>query len=245
MPVPVVNIFGIPFCKLDMQDTVNLLCEKIAAGKPYHVITGNPIMVMQALESPQFMAVMQSADLVVPDGAGVVWAAARFGNPVAERVAGFDLMHRLLEIGNRRNWKVFLLGASAEVIAAAAEQLRGKFPALQIVGARDGYFTERQDEEVIAQIRAAAPHMLFVGRAMNNQDPWIAKHKEKLGVPLMMGIGGSFDVVSGKLKRAPILFQRMRLEWFYRLLQEPARYRRMLVLPKFAWKVIREHEKKQ
>jgi N-acetylglucosaminyldiphosphoundecaprenol N-acetyl-beta-D-mannosaminyltransferase len=117
------------------------------------------------------------------------------------------------------------------------------YPGIRLVGCKDGYFSEEQDEEVIAEIREAAPDLLFVGRSADKQEPWIAKYKNRLGVPVVMGVGGSFDVLSGKLKRAPVLFQRLHLEWFFRLLQEPWRYKRMLALPKFVMKVIREKDK--
>jgi N-acetylglucosaminyldiphosphoundecaprenol N-acetyl-beta-D-mannosaminyltransferase len=241
--LPTVRLFGVPFCKLGMDDTVRLLTETILesgpARKPHQVITANPIMIMTALERPDYMAIMKNADLIVPDGAGAVWAARYVGNPVAERVPGFDLMHRLLKSGEAWGWRVYLLGAAPETIREAHRRLAGAFPGIRFVGCRDGYFGEEEDDAVIAEIRAAEPDLLFVGRSADKQEPWIARHKERLGVPVMMGVGGSFDVIAGKLKRAPASWQRMRLEWLYRLLQEPSRYKRMYALPKFAWKVIR------
>lgn len=237
--LPTVRLFGVPFCKLGMDDTVRLLTEMAGDKKPRQVITANPIMLMTALADPDYMAMMKSADLVVPDGAGAVWAARYVGNPVAERVPGFDLMHRLLAAGESRGWRVYLLGTTGETIREAHRRLSGKFPNLQFVGCRDGYFGDDEDDAVIADIRRAEPDLLFVGRSAAKQEPWIARHKERLGVPIMMGVGGSFDVIAGKLKRAPASWQRMRLEWLYRLLQEPARYKRMYALPKFVWKVVR------
>ncbi|MFC5451406.1 WecB/TagA/CpsF family glycosyltransferase [Paenibacillus aestuarii] len=241
--VPKVRIYGVPISKLDMKMTVAYLSDAIARRQPHQIITANPIMVMAALEDPAYMRIMQSAELVVPDGTGVVWAANYVGDPVAERVPGYDLLQELMKAGEAKGWKVYLLGASPEVIQAAAERLKASYPGIQLVGVRDGYFKDAQDEEVIADIVKAAPDLLFVGRSVATQEPWIAKYKEQLGIPVMMGVGGSFDVLSGKLKRAPKLFQKLRLEWFYRLLQEPWRYKRMLVLPKFALKVMRDKDK--
>lgn len=240
-----VSIFGVPISKMSMKDTVAYITRIIESRKPHQIITANPIMVMTALEDARYMKMMKEADLVVPDGAGVVWAAGYVGNPVAERVAGYDLMHELMKLGETRGWKVYMVGASPDIIQAAADRLKQMYPALQLVGFRDGYFGEEEDSRVIESIRALAPDILLVGRSADKQEPWIAQHKEELGVPVMMGVGGSFDVLSGKLKRAPVLFQKLRLEWFYRLLQEPWRYKRMLVLPKFALKVIREKENVQ
>lgn len=242
--MPTVPIYGLQICRWGMEDTVKYLTHKLQSEerKPIQVITANPIMVMKALEEPDYMQVMKNAELLVPDGTGVVWAAAKTGMPVQERVAGFDLLHELMRVGEDYHWKVYLLGSTPEVIQAAAERLHLQYPGVEIAGYRDGYFKAEQDAEVIAEIRKAAPDILFVARGADTQEPWIARYKEKLGVPLMMGVGGSFDVISGKSKRAPKLFQKLRLEWFYRLLREPTRAARMLALPKFALKVMRDKE---
>ncbi|PZE19375.1 WecB/TagA/CpsF family glycosyltransferase [Paenibacillus xerothermodurans] len=225
-----------------MNDTVDLITRMIAARKPNQIITANPIMVMSAVENPAYLDMMRQADLIVPDGAGIVWAAQHVGNPVAERVTGFDLLQRLMQLGESEQWKIYLVGASPDIIEAAADNLQRQYPRLNIVGYRDGYFAAEDDGRVIAEIREHEPDILLLGRSADKQEPWIAKYKNELQVPVIMGVGGSFDVLSGKLKRAPKLFQKLRLEWFYRLLQEPWRYKRMLVLPKFALKVIREKD---
>jgi N-acetylglucosaminyldiphosphoundecaprenol N-acetyl-beta-D-mannosaminyltransferase len=238
-----VSIYGIRVFKLNMQQTVESLVQAVEKRQITQVITANPIMIMTALEHPKYMAMMQRAELIVPDGAGLVWALSYIGKPVAEKVAGIELMHELLAVGEVKGWRIFLLGASPEIIQVTAGKLRDRYPKLQLVGVRDGYFQENEDESVIRQIREAAPDILLVGRSADKQEPWIDHYKEQLGVPVIMGIGGSFDVLSGKLKRAPKLFIRFRLEWFYRLLQEPWRYKRMLLLPKFVVKVIRDKGK--
>ncbi len=242
MTIPKVSIFGVPFSKLNMKDTVDHIAQMIESRHPHQIITANPIMVMSALENAAYLEMMKKADLIVPDGTGVVWAANYVGNPVAERVTGFDLIQNLMRLGQSNGWKIFLLGASPEIIEAAANRLKEQYPNLQLVGYRDGYFKSDEDQKIIENIRSHNPDILLVGRSADTQEPWIAKYKEQLQVPVIMGVGGSFDVMSGKLKRAPKLFQMLRLEWFYRLLQEPWRYKRMLVLPKFAMKVIREKD---
>lgn len=237
-----VPIYGIPFSKRSMDETVQLLTRSIEERQLTHVITANPIMIMAALDDPGYKRMMLKADLIVPDGAGVVWAAKYAGNPVAERVTGIELINRLLEQGERRHWKVYLLGTTQEIIEAAAEKLQLQYPQVRIVGCRNGFFTAEQDDEVVEAIRQAAPDLLFVARGADTQEPWIVKYKQRLNVPIVMGVGGSFDVISGRLKRAPVLFQKLRLEWLFRLLQEPKRYKRMLVLPKFVVKVLRDKE---
>lgn len=242
--MPTVPIFGLPVCRWGMTDTVSYLTDIVQSDErsPHQIITANPIMVMKALEDPAYMDVMQGAELLVPDGTGVVWAAGKTDTPVEERVAGFDLLHELMKVGEDYHWKVYLLGSTPEVIQATVQRLQMQYPGVQISGFRDGYFTSEQDAEVIAAIREASPDLLFVARAVDTQEPWIARYKKQLGVPLMMGVGGSFDVISGKSKRAPKLFQKLRAEWLYRLLREPTRYRRMLALPQFVVKVLRDKE---
>lgn len=241
--IPKVRIYGVPISKMSMDQTVAYLTNVIEQRQPHQVITANPIMVMAAQDDPAYLSMMQRAELIVPDGTGVVWAAKYVGEPVVERVPGYDLIHELMKVGESKSWKVYLLGASNEVIQAAAEKLRTVYPGIKLVGVRDGYFKDEHDAEVIQDIVDAAPDLLFVGRSAANQEPWIGKYKQQIGVPVMMGVGGSFDVLSGKLKRAPVLFQKLRLEWFYRLMQEPWRYKRMLLLPKFALKVMSDKEK--
>jgi N-acetylglucosaminyldiphosphoundecaprenol N-acetyl-beta-D-mannosaminyltransferase len=243
MSFPKVSLYGVQVSKMNMKQTVEWLTEAITSRRPTQVITANPIMLMTALEQPEYMAMMRRAELIVPDGAGLVWAASHIGEPVAEKVAGIDLMHELLGIAEIRGWRIFLLGTSPEIMQVTADKLRSRYPKLQLAGVRDGYFKAEENQAVVRQIRDAAPDILFVGRSADKQEPWIDQFKAELQVPVMMGIGGSFDVLSGKLKRAPKLFIRLRLEWFYRLMQEPWRYKRMLILPQFVVKVIRDKGK--
>ncbi|ASA26528.1 glycosyltransferase [Paenibacillus donghaensis] len=226
-----------------MAATVAYLTDAVENRMPHQVITANPIMIMAALDNPSYMDIMKSAELVVPDGTGVVWAAEYCKEPVTERVAGFDLLHELLRVGESYHWKVYLLGSTPEVIQETSARLQMQYPGIVIAGYRDGFFGPDSDEEVIDGIKETAPDLLFVARGADSQEPWIAKYKSRLNIPVMMGVGGSFDVISGKTRRAPKAFQKVRMEWLYRLLKEPTRYKRMLALPKFVLKVVREKDK--
>lgn len=241
--ISTVSLFGINVSKMDMDETVDYIIEAIRYEKAHQVVTINPIMMMAALEQPEFMAIMKEAELIVPDGTGVVWAARYKGTPVAERVAGIDLFHRLMAAGTQFGWRVFLLGASPEVNVKAAEKLRELYPGIEIVGRRDGYFTVDEDDEVVAEIVAARPQLLFVASQLDRQEPWIHRYREQLNIPVMMGVGGSFDVIAGHVKRAPVFYQKLHLEWLYRLLKEPKRALRMLALPKFVIRVMRSRGK--
>ncbi|GGF87444.1 N-acetylmannosaminyltransferase [Paenibacillus albidus] len=240
--IPTIPIFGIRVSKIDMAATVDYLTEAVVTREPHQVITANPIMVMAALNDPAYMNIMKSAELVVPDGTGVVWAAKYCNEPVVERVAGFDLLHELLRQGERYQWRIYLLGSTPEVIQETAKRLQLQYPGVTIAGYRDGFFGPEADEEVIREIVSKQPDLLFVARGADSQEPWIGKYKTRLGIPVMMGVGGSFDIISGKSRRAPKAFQKLRLEWMYRLLKEPTRYKRMLALPKFVLKVVREKD---
>ncbi|AGA59839.1 exopolysaccharide biosynthesis protein, WecB/TagA/CpsF family [Thermobacillus composti KWC4] len=241
---PAVPIFGLPFSKMNMAETVAYLARAVEARRPTQVITGNPIMVMAALERPDYYRVMEQAELIVPDGAGIVWASRFAGNPVPERVAGFDLLHELMREGERRRWSAYLLGARQEVVEEVARRLQERYPLVRIAGWRNGYFGPEDDAGVVAAIREAAPDLLFVARdALTTQEPWIARYKHELGVPVMMGVGGSFDVIAGRTKRAPVFFQKLGLEWLYRLLRQPSRAGRMAALPRFVLKVLRAGRK--
>lgn len=237
--VPSLKLYDYTISKLSMDDTVALLCQWAESGVPHHTVTINPIMVMDALQKPDHHRTLLEADLLVPDGTGIVWAASYLKQPVTERVPGFDLLHRLLAVADQKQWRVFLLGTTEETIQTATDKLRVRFPGATFY-AHHGFFGSEQDEQVITAVRTANPHLLFVARSADLQDPWIHKYKHALQVPVMMGVGGCFDIIAGKLKRAPLIWQRLRLEWLYRLLQEPFRYKRMLVLPKFVLKVIRD-----
>ncbi|HEY0827932.1 MAG TPA: WecB/TagA/CpsF family glycosyltransferase, partial [Bacilli bacterium] len=180
--VPQVSIYGIQVSKLSFQDTVNYLTGVIGQNTgdnqaPFHVVTANPIMIMTALNDSVHMTMMKNAELVVPDGTGLVWATHYVGNPVAERVPGIDLLHGLMKLSEQNQWSVFLLGTSPETIHKTADNLSKQYPRLILAGYRDGYFQPAQDEEVVAQIREASPHILLVGRSADNQDIWIDKYK--------------------------------------------------------------------
>lgn len=234
------ELFGLSFVKWTMKQTVSELTARIQSGIFTHVITGNPIMIMAGLEDLSYMQKLQSADIMVPDGAGVVWASRVLGDPVQERVAGFDLMHELLAAGETLGWKVFLLGTDRQTLETAETRLKERFPAIRWCGTQDGFFGADRDPEILQRLNELQPDLLFVARSAALQEPWIATYREQLGAKLVMGVGGSFDVIAGKLNRAPKLWIALRLEWLYRLMQEPWRYKRMLVLPKFMIKVYQE-----
>ncbi|MGH7867421.1 MAG: WecB/TagA/CpsF family glycosyltransferase, partial [Candidatus Dormibacteraceae bacterium] len=185
----------------------------------------------------------EAADLAVADGAGVVWALRRLGWPQRERVTGVDLVPELLVQCAAREEKVFLLGAEEGVAAEVGRRLQGSLPALRVVGAEAGSPAPEDDEQMVAMINQKRPDLLLVAYGHPKQELWINRNRHRLQVGEAIGVGGTFDVLAGRVRRAPRWFQRCQLEWLWRLLLEPWRARRMAVLPRFAVAVLREEGK--
>ncbi|MTI85749.1 MAG: WecB/TagA/CpsF family glycosyltransferase [Firmicutes bacterium] len=238
-----VELLGAKIDALNMQETENMVAGMVSRGREGQVITLNPEYLYQAQYEPGLLDVANSAGVVTPDGEGIVWACKTSGHPVPERVTGIDLMLRLVRRAAAEGWKVFLLGASPGVADAAAKKLSERFSGLQVVGTHHGYFKDDKDKEVLDRIIAAGPDLLFVALGAPRQELWIHRYLQQLNC-VAMGVGGSFDVISGHVQRAPLWTQRLKIEWFYRLVKEPTRWRRMMVLPKFAWLVTKKYRLK-
>lgn len=239
-----VNILGTLVDKVTMEEALAKVEEYIAGKKPRHIITLNAEIIYRAQKEPRLKTVINQADLVTPDGAGVVWASQKLGHPLPERVTGIDLMLKIAQRANEKGWKLYLYGAAPGVAEQAAQNLKKNFKDLKIVGTKHGFISSDEMGDLIDHIQAQRPDVLFVALGAPRQEYWIREHLEELQVPVCMGVGGSFDVIAGRLKRAPKIFQELKLEWLYRLLQEPKRFKRMLALPKFVLKILQETRRK-
>ncbi|WP_134683451.1 WecB/TagA/CpsF family glycosyltransferase [Brevibacillus migulae] len=235
----VAPILGVRFSTRSFQETVADLVKRIESGQMTHVVTANPEIVMIAREQEKLRTILERA-YVVPDGIGIVYAAKWLHQPIHERITGIELLEALMEQANERKWKVYMLGASPESNRSASERLAERYPQAQIVGARDGYFRAEDEPEIVREITSLQPDLLFVAMGAPRQEEWISKYRDQLQVPLVMGVGGSFDVIGGRVKRAPVFWQKLHLEWFYRLLKQPSRWRRQLAIPLFVLTVWRE-----
>lgn len=231
-------ILGAKVDAVDMEGAVDRIRRFIREGTSHHVITLNAEIIYRAQQEPELMQVINQADLVTPDGAGVVWAARYLGTPVPERVTGIDLMLELARAASAEGWRLYLYGAAPGVAEKAAQNLQKKHKNLQIVGTSHGFLTSNDMGFLVQDIKAKRPDILLVALGAPGQEYWIREHLDQLGVPVCMGVGGSFDVVAGKIKRAPRWVQRVHAEWLYRLVKEPRRFKRMLALPKFMWLVL-------
>lgn len=200
-------------------------------------VTANPEVLMRAREDAELAGILHQADLVVADGIGLVWGARLLGDRLPERIPGIELVEALIGRLGRRGGSAYFCGAAPGVAEEAAARLLARCPGWRLAGTQHGYFTAEEEPAVVAAIRRAAPDLLLVGLGAPRQEKWIWRHRLALGAVVAIGVGGSFDVFAGRVRRAPSLWRRMGLEWAYRLLSQPARAGRMLALPRFAWAV--------
>ncbi|GAB4546500.1 MAG: WecB/TagA/CpsF family glycosyltransferase [Anaerolineae bacterium] len=210
----------------------------IAAGRPRQIVTVNPEFVMAAQSDAGFRQIINSSALALPDGVGVCWASRRLGRPLPERIPGVDLVERLAALSAERGYRLFFLGAMPGVADKAVQMLGKRYPGLVLAGIYSGSPRPEDLDTILDRVRAAHPHILFVAYGAPVQDYWIARNMERLGVPVCIGVGGTFDYLAGVHPRAPRWLRRLGLEWLHRLLTQPWRWRRMLALPRFAWQVL-------
>lgn len=243
------EVLDIRIAAITMEETVSL-CEGLTeTGRPHIILTANAEMLMLARRHEGLFRCLSEADLVVADGAGILWAGDVLGTPFPERVTGADLSKRLLTKAAEMHWPVYFLGGATGVAQKAAENFAAAHPGFSIAGTHDGFFDEAEEQNILRDIRTAGTKILLVGMGVPKQELWLSAHKEQLGGVLAIGVGGVFDIMAGNLRRAPLWMQRHRLEWAYRLWQQPSRIGRMMALPKYmravkAWKKQKETKKR-
>lgn len=239
-----INILGCDITPLTMNDATAWCLDACLSNKRAKIIlTANASHLVEMQHDPALKAACHSADLIVADGMSVVWAGRLLGGGIPERVTGIDLLTNLLSLASKHELRLYFLGAKPNIIEKFISKLRCDNPALAIAGFRDGYFSPPDDESVIADIAASQADILVVGMPSPFKDTWCQRYRDQFGVKLIIGVGGSFDVLSGAIKRAPWLLQRTGLEWAWRLLLEPRRlWRRYLIgNSEFVYLVFREY----
>ncbi len=228
-----VSILGLPIQNVTMSEAVNDVYGFFGARESKIVVTPNAEILQMYSTDPAVKEALEKADYIVPDGVGVLMAAKRLGTPLKEKVAGVELSRNLLEKAAKEGGNVYLLGAKPGVAAEAKRCLEQEIPGVSIVGARDGYFKSEDEPAIIEEINGLDVDMLFVCLGAPKQELWMAEHKGDLKVGVMLGLGGSLDIFSHTLKRAPQWMINCRIEWLYRVIKEPYRIGRIASLPKF------------
>ncbi|MDD6407030.1 MAG: WecB/TagA/CpsF family glycosyltransferase [Lactobacillus equicursoris] len=238
-----INILGVGFDKYSLSEFEAKFLDRLKKRQSTLIVTANPEIVMTAKDDPSYRDIINNvADYVTADGIGIVKAARMLGKRLPERVTGYDLFTWFLDTANQDKLRVYLIGAKPEVIQAVEKKVKSEYPDIDLVGCEDGYFKDSL-ETVASRIKAAQPDLVFAALGFPKQERLLAILREEGLAATMMGVGGSFDVFSGMAKRAPKAFQDAHLEWFYRLLKEPTRIGRMMVLPKFVVEVKKSKKK--
>jgi N-acetylglucosaminyldiphosphoundecaprenol N-acetyl-beta-D-mannosaminyltransferase len=227
------NILDVGVYAVTSKEALQWASDVMETDAPHLVATANAEMLMMAHKNESFRDLLNRCDLVVPDGAGVLWAGDQLGISFPERVTGADFSKDLLLLSQKKKYPVYLLGGAPGVAAKAADHFIKHYGPLTIAGIHDGYFNREEEKDIIEEIRKNHTKLLLVGLGVPKQEEWLSNHKDELGPVLAMGIGGVFDVMCGNLKRAPLWMQHHRLEWAYRLYLQPSRIGRMMALPKF------------
>jgi N-acetylglucosaminyldiphosphoundecaprenol N-acetyl-beta-D-mannosaminyltransferase len=217
------HILGCPIDRLDLAGTLAAIERAISSRSYTQHMAINAAKLVAMHDDPKLSRIIDGCGLVNADGQSVVWASRLLGDPLPERVAGIDLMEALLGLSERDGYRVYFLGARPDVLARALDRLRERFPALDVAGARDGYFADDESHAVCDEIRDSRPDILFVAMSSPRKEYFLGEFGPALGAPFVMGVGGSIDVIAGVTRRAPIGWQRLGMEWLYRLLQEPKR----------------------
>ncbi len=233
-----IAILNVMIDVVTMKEAVTVVKQFIMQKKPHLVVTPNAEIVMMANKDKQLAHIINHADLVVPDGAGVVWAARYQGDYMPERVAGYDLVQNLLIEAASEKYRIYMLGGAPGIAEKAKKIAEERYPGVQIIGTRNGFFTKQDEPEIVNAIKGCKPDILLVALGVPRQEKWLYEYKEELKVPVAIGVGGTFDVMAGVAQRAPLWMQRANLEWLFRLLSEPKRAIRMLALPRFVIKVM-------
>ncbi len=239
-----VHILNVPVDNVSLADAQNQIAEWLEAEQHCKiVVTPNTEIIMKAQKDPELLQIIQSADLVVPDGIGLIYASRILHKALQERVTGVDLMHQVLKYCHQHGKSIYIFGGKPGVAEKASENISKSFPNIRIAGTTHGYFDVSEEEGILDQINENSPDVLFVALGAPKQEKWIYKYRKRLQVKVAMGVGGSIDIWAGTAKRAPKIYQDLGLEWFYRLLKEPWRYKRMMALPHFMVKVLFSRKK--
>ncbi|HAJ70004.1 MAG: WecB/TagA/CpsF family glycosyltransferase [Alkalibacterium sp.] len=239
-----VTILGVPFDNITQEDFLKALYDRLVNKQKTFLVTANPEIVMYARDNEDYYQLLLQADYIAPDGIGIVKAARTLGKTIKERVPGYELMLGLLEIANIEKQNVYFIGAQEDTIELTVSEVERRWPNINIVGYHHGYFNHA-DPKMIEKVKNTDPDLIFVAFGFPRQEKWISNYLSQASHGIAVGVGGSFDVLSGKTKRAPSLVQTLHVEWLYRLIRQPSRYKRMAVLPRFIKQIYKQKKKER
>lgn len=233
-----VKIFGINIANTTLLETRSLLENKLNGSELFTIATPNTEITMMAKDNKKYAELVNSFDLVLPDGIGLIYASKMKKLPLAERVTGYDISIELLKLGRERPIYLFILAGKPGISEQAKINVEKDYPGVKVVGERNGYFSQDDEDGIINMINASNPDVIFVGLGFPKQEEFIFRNKDKLKGKIIIGNGGVTDILAGVMNRAPEIFIKMNLEWFYRLLKQPSRFKRQLAIPKFMYNVV-------
>ncbi len=232
------DILGIQVDAVTMKEAVDRVGSFVSEGGAHTIYTPNAEIMMAAQRDPELKEILKKADMLVADGAGVVLASKLLGRPVPEKVSGVDLVREVFKAYAANGLSCYLFGAKPGVAQEAADRIKAEYPGLRIAGFRDGYFNEQDEAGIINDISQSSPDILLVALGAPKQEKWISSHLDKLNSRVCIGVGGTIDILSGRVQLCPDFFRRNGLEWLYRLYKEPRRARRMMDIPRFILRVL-------
>lgn len=240
------SIMGVRIDNKTMTETMDIIRKKLHNNEQYIIYTPNTEFVMMCQNDEEFLELMNKSNINIPDGIGLIYASRIKNHPLKEKVAGYDLSVNLLKLANEKCLKLFVIGGKPGVAEAAMKNVHEIYPNINIVGTQHGYFNgthlgkngHEEELKVLEDINKAEPHILFVGFGAKKQEQWIEYNKTKINAKIIIGNGGTLDGLAGNVKRAPEIFIKLGLEWLYRLIKEPKRIKRQILLPMFMFKVL-------
>ncbi|WP_100333179.1 WecB/TagA/CpsF family glycosyltransferase [Bacillus alkalisoli] len=237
--IKTVSIIGFNFVNSTMKELLQLLDDRISTNTKTFIVTANPEIVTYANSNKEYKSLINDAHFIIPDGVGIIWAAKILGNPLVQRLPGFELMEELLKLSNDRKYSIYFLGTKPNLIDKAVENINTKYPKIKIVGFHHGYF-DSKNSNIADDIARLEPDIVFVGTGFPKQEKWIAQNIHKFNKGIFIGVGGCFNVWAGYTKRAPKPWRDLNLEWAYRIINEPTRLKRAIAIPKFMINIITE-----
>ncbi len=235
-----VDLLGVSVCKVTAAEVIDKILEYVKTDEGHIIVTADASAVVIAMDDPEFTEIIREADIVTPDGAGILLASKILGLGISEKVSGVDLARSLCRLSGEKGFSIYFLGAAPGVAEEARQKLLEQYPDMKVAGVHHGYFKPEEEAAVVEDVKASGADVLLVAMGIPAQEKLIKRNLDKLGVKAAIGVGGTFDVFSGRIERAPVWMQRHGMEWLHRLMKNPKKISKVAMLPKFMMKVLRK-----